>query len=87
MTGFRKIHFLKKSWPSGNLDRYLEQEFNSSKKGRKEKKVICLMKNELGGKLIKEFVGLRPKNYSPKRNNDEKMNSAKDEDMCYKTQK
>ena len=48
------------------------ERFNTSKyelkrsplKVKKNKKVICLMKNELAAKVFKEFVGLRAKTYN-----------------------
>ena len=39
-------------------------------KGKNEK-VIGLMKDELGGQIMKEFVGLKAKTYSYLKNNDE----------------
>ena len=38
----------------------------------KIQKVIGLMKNELGGKIMKEFVGLRAKTYSYLKDNNDK---------------
>ena len=40
-------------------------------------KVIRLMKNELGGQIMKEFVGLKAKSYSYLKGNNDKNKKAK----------
>ena len=49
------------------------------------KKVISLMKDELGGKIITEFVALRPKTYYYLTNDDRNVKKAKEtKKMCNK---
>ena len=48
----------------------------------KNKKVIGLMKNELGGGIITEFVALRPKTYSYMTNEFIEMKKAKSTKKC-----
>ena len=40
------------------------------------------MKNELGGQIMKEFVGLRAKTYSCLKDNNDKDTKAKDKKKC-----
>ena len=48
----------------------------------KNKKVIGLMKNELGGEIITEFIALRPKTYSYLTDNDKIDKKAKGTKKC-----
>ena len=48
----------------------------------KNKKVICLMKDELGGKIITEFVTLRPKTYSYSTDDGKEDKKAKGTKKC-----
>ena len=46
------------------------------------KKVIGLMKDELGGKIIKEFVAFRSKSYSYLTDDDKNVKKAKGTKKC-----
>ena len=48
----------------------------------KNKKVIGLMKDELGGKIMTEFVALRPKTYSYLMDDDSEAKKAKGTKNC-----
>ena len=57
------------------LDRPLPKE-------KKLKKVIGLMKDELGGQIMKEFVGLRAKTYSYLKDNNHEDKKTKGTKKC-----
>ena len=59
---------------SNSVDRTLPIE--------KNKKVIGLMKDELGGQIVKEFVGLKAKTYSYLKENNNEDKKAKSTKKC-----
>ena len=46
-------------------------------------KVIGLMKNELGGQIMKKFVGLKPNSYSYLKDNDDEGKKSKGTKKCF----
>ena len=48
----------------------------------KKKKVIGLMKDELGGRIMKKFIGLRAKAYSYLKDNDNEYKKEKGAKKC-----
>ena len=54
-------------------DHYLKEEI---------KKVVRLMKDELGDQIIKQFVGLRAKTYSYLKDNNDEDKKAKSTKKC-----
>ena len=48
----------------------------------KNKKVLGLMKNKLGGQIMKKFVGLRPKTYAYLKGNDDESKKLKGRKRC-----
>ena len=48
-------------------------------------KVIGLMKDELGGKIMTEFAALRPKTYSYITDNNDENKKAKEQKVCCKS--
>ena len=60
----------------------LNYEVNRPLSTGKNKKVIGLMKDELGGKIMSEFVAIRPKIYSYSMDDDSEAKKAKGTKKC-----
>ena len=72
-----------------DLTQDLKRDFEQADhylKGKNEK-VIGLMKDELGGQIIKEFVRLRAKTDSYLKDNNDEDKKAKTKKVCQKKQK
>ena len=90
LYGYRQLHFEDSKIFQKILKQYLIFHTSNFEIDRplptgKLKKAIVLMKDELGGKIMKEFVGIRAKRKSYlKDNNDEDKKSKRHENVYYK---
>ena len=67
---------------SKDIAQDVEERFDTSNFDVSNKKVIGLMKDELGGGIITEFVALRPKTYSYMTDEFIEMKKAKGTKKC-----
>ena len=86
---YRQLHYSRKTkYIYKDIAEDVETKFDASNfelnrplPKTKAKKVIGLKKDELGGQIMKEFIGLKAKTYSYLKNNNNKNKKAKSTKM------
>ena len=89
LYGHKQLHCLKRDDIYQDFPKNVETRFHTSNFEidrplhiEKNKKVIGLMKDELGGQIMKEFVGLRAKPYSYLKDNNDEDKKSKGTEKC-----
>ena len=82
---FMDAYSFRRYWKQDAETRFDTSHFESDRQlpKRKKKKVIGLMKGELGGQFMKAFVELRSKTYSYLKDNNDEGKKAKSTKKCF----